>query len=171
MSVDCNFEVADALIYSGSWNLRNNWALWRGCSIELNALNKENWLDAHSVSLATKWFRLSCQSGVEGSTIPQDPPNGWRLIRASLGSWEHRHHSSCSCPRKISTTTESFILQDKWHRKWILQAIFQVFLIAIMMIFITLLGIVASVNAIRAINQDLTTAKTEARQSNEHKIP
>jgi F0F1-type ATP synthase assembly protein I len=40
-----------------------------------------------------------------------------------------------------------------------------------MMIFITLLGIVASVNAIRAINQDLTTTKTEARQSNEHKIP
>jgi hypothetical protein len=83
----------------------------------------------------------------------------------------HEHEEWCLCPRTISTITESFILQDKWHRKWILQAIFQVFLIAIMMIFITLLGIVASVNAIRAINQDLTTAKTEARQSNEHKIP
>jgi F0F1-type ATP synthase assembly protein I len=40
-----------------------------------------------------------------------------------------------------------------------------------MMIFITLLGIIASVNAIRVINQDLTKTKTEARQSNEHKIP
>ena len=41
-----------------------------------------------------------------------------------------------------------------------------------MMIFIALLGIVVvSVNAVRAINQDLTTTKTEARQPNEHKIP
>ena len=30
---------------------------------------------------------------------------------------------------------------------------------------------VASVNAIRVINQALTTTKTETRQSNEHKIP
>ena len=40
-----------------------------------------------------------------------------------------------------------------------------------MIIFIALLGIVVSVNAIRAINQDLTTTKTEARQPNELKIP
>ena len=39
------------------------------------------------------------------------------------------------------------------------------------MIFIALLGIVVSVNAIRAINQDLTTTKTKARQPNEHEIP
>ena len=40
-----------------------------------------------------------------------------------------------------------------------------------MMIFIAMLGIFASVNSIRAINQDLIMIKTETRYSNEHKIP
>ena len=133
ISVDCNFEVADALFYPSSWNLRNNWALWRGYSIELNALSKEKliWRSLGSAcdgviavvvpitrsQVVTAGISTGRAENDEGSTIPQDPPNGWWLIRASLGSWEHRYHSSCSCPRKIWTTTESFILQNILHRK------------------------------------------------------
>ena len=169
ISVDCNFEFDNALIYPSSWNLRNNWVLWWGCSIELNALSKENliWRSPGSAcygviavvvpitrsQVVTAGIPTGRAENDEGSTILQDPQNGWWLIRASLGSWEHSHHSSCSYPMKICTTTESLTLQNFVRRKWILREIYQVFLIIIMIIFITLLGIVATLNAIRAINQ------------------
>ena len=132
ISVDCNFEAADALIYPSSWNLRNNWVLWRGCSIKLNALSKEKliWRSPGSAcdeviavvvpitrsQVVTAGIPTGRAENNEGSTIPQDPKNGWKLIRDSLGSWEHDHHSSCSYPMKISTTMKYFILQNFVNR-------------------------------------------------------